>query len=57
MLSMFQDTLFDLYKSFYDSGVYTKSNIAYFVQIGTLSTAGYEKIVGESYANTTTQAQ
>jgi len=53
MFSMFQDTLFDLYKSFYDSGVYNKSNIAYFVQIGTLSPAGYEKIVGESYANTT----
>lgn len=45
----FNATFFELYKEFYQNGTYTKDNLKFFVQLGTLSTDGYAEIVGESY--------
>lgn len=49
MIDQYRDILFSLYKQFYDEGIYQKSNLDYFVQIGTLSKDGYQQIVGEPY--------
>ena len=37
--------LFQMYKEFYDSGVYNDENLKYFVSIGTLREEDYQKIV------------
>lgn len=46
-LNKFLPILFGLYRDMYREGVYDKDNLKYFVQIGTLSQADYERIVGE----------
>lgn len=48
-MNQFLPNLFQMYKNFYDQGIYHESNIRYFVQIGTLSKENYERIVGEPY--------
>lgn len=45
MLNTYLPVLFQMYKEFYDSGVYNEENLKYFVAIGTLSQEDYQKIV------------
>ena len=45
MLNTYLPVLFQMYKEFYDSGVYNEDNLKYFVSIGTLSEEDYQKIV------------
>ena len=57
MLNAYLPVLFQMYKEFYDSGVYNEENLKYFVSIGTLSQEDYQKIVsannGEKVKNET----
>lgn len=57
MLNTYLPVLFQMYKEFYDSGVYNEENLKYFVSIGTLSQEDYQKIVsannGEKVKNET----
>lgn len=45
MLNTYLPVLFQMYKEFYDGGVYNEDNLKYFVSIGTLSEEDYQKIV------------
>lgn len=45
MLNAYLRMLFQMYKEFYDSGVYNDENLKYFVSIGTLREEDYQKIV------------
>ena len=45
----FLPILFGLYEDMYREGVYNDDNLKYFVQIGTLSKAGYQTITGKQY--------
>ena len=45
MLNAYLPMLFQMYKEFYDSGVYNDENLKYFISIGTLSEEDYQKIV------------
>lgn len=45
MLNAYLSMLFQMYKEFYDSGVYNDENLKYFVSIGTLREEDYQKIV------------
>ena len=45
MLNAYLPMLFQMYKKFYDSGVYNDENLKYFVSIGTLREEDYQKIV------------
>lgn len=47
MLNTYLPVLFQMYKQFYDSGVYNEGNLKYFVSIGTLSEEDYQKIVNK----------
>lgn len=55
MLNTYLPVLFQMYKEFYDSGVYNEENLKYFISIGTLSKEDYQKIVtkdnGENVEN------
>lgn len=42
--------MFKIVKRYYDRGIYTKENVAAFVQAGKLTGEQYEEIVGEVYA-------
>lgn len=57
MLNAYLPMLFQMYKEFYDSGVYNDENLKYFISIGTLSEEDYQKIVtkdnGEKAKNET----
>lgn len=48
-LNKFLPILFSLYEDMYRAGVYDEDNLKYFVQIGTLSQAGYQTITGKQY--------
>lgn len=48
-LNKFLPILFGLYEDMYRAGVYDEDNLKYFVQIGTLSQAGYQTITGKQY--------
>ena len=48
-LNKFLPILFGLYEDMYRAGVYDDDNLKYFVQIGTLSQAGYQTITGKQY--------
>mgnify|MGYP000844622746 FL=1 len=48
-LNKFLPILFGLYEDMYRAGVYDEDNLKYFVQIGTLSQAGYQTITGKKY--------
>lgn len=48
MLDTYLPVLFQMYKQFYDSGIYGINNLQYFVKIGTLSEEDYHKIVGDN---------
>lgn len=48
-LNKFLPILFGLYEDMYRAGVYDDDNLNYFVQIGTLSQAGYQTITGKQY--------
>ena len=57
MLNAYLPMLFQMYKEFYDGGVYNDENLKYFISIGTLSEEDYQKIVtkdnGEKAKNET----
>lgn len=48
-LNKFLPILFGLYEDMYRAGVYDDNNLKYFVQIETLSQAGYQTITGKQY--------
>ena len=57
MLNAYLPMLFQMYKEFYDGGVYNDEHLKYFISIGTLSEEDYQKIVtkdnGEKAKNET----
>lgn len=46
-----------IYKQEYDLGWINKRTVASYIDMGIIDANGYERIVGEPYANATTQAQ
>lgn len=42
--------MFTKIKKFYDMGLYTKAQVAAFVEKGKITTAQYKEITGEDYA-------
>ena len=57
LMEQIQANCLEMYTMDYQFGIYDKNGMKSLVAQGFLSPENYQKIVGEAYANTTTQAQ
>ena len=57
LMEQIQANFLEMYTMDYQFGIYDKNGMKRLVAQGFLSPENYQKIVGEAYANTTTQAQ
>ena len=57
LMEQIQANFLEIYTMDYQFGIYDKNGMKSLVAQGFLSPENYQKIVGEAYANTTTQAQ
>ena len=57
LVEQIQANFLEMYTMDYQFGIYDKNGMKSLVAQGFLSPENYQKIVGEAYANTTTQAQ
>ncbi|KAI4308825.1 XkdX family protein [Lactobacillus intestinalis] len=57
LMEQIQANFLEMYTMDYQFGIYDKNGMKSLVAQGFLSPENYQKIVGEAYANTTTQAQ
>ena len=57
LMEQIQANFLEMYTMDYQFGIYDENGMKSLVAQGFLSPENYQKIVGEAYANTTTQAQ